>query len=120
MPPAGRGGCGYFHVTLVSVPGTVIYRTHLSRTRYEATPATASQANETLHDVLPVETRLNGFAGGLPPPDFADEAAPGAVIDDASGRTFSWHPAAATRSDPARAYPRDCRNEDMGRLRGTE
>src|SRR5215211_629446 len=37
--PGLRGGCGYFHVTLVCVPATVTSRLQLSRSRYEETPA---------------------------------------------------------------------------------
>ena len=66
MLPSWRGGwAGYFHVTLVWAPGTVISRPQLSRTRYEALPVNASQANETLHDVLPVARRFSGPVGGF-------------------------------------------------------
>src|SRR5688572_22385011 len=63
VAPGFRGGCGYFHVTLVCVPGTLISRPQLSRTRYEALPVSASHANDTVHDVLLVDRRFNGFAG---------------------------------------------------------
>jgi hypothetical protein len=72
--PAWRGGwAGYFHVTLVSVPGTLISRPQLSRTRYDALPVRGSQPNDTLHDVLPVERRFNAPGGGF----FGDFASAG-------------------------------------------
>jgi hypothetical protein len=85
VAPAWRGGCGYFHVTLVCVPGTEISRPQLSRSRYDAVPVTAFQANETLHDVLPVTLRLSeavgGFGGFLAS---ADSVEPGAVMSRAA------------------------------------
>lgn len=51
-------------MTLVSVPATAISLPQLSRSRYEALPVFGSEANETLHDVLPVERRLNELAEG--------------------------------------------------------
>jgi hypothetical protein len=100
-------------VTLVSVPGTVISRPQLSRIRYEALPVLASQASETLHDVLPVERRLNGLAGAF----FASVGGPSAVIDGATGSVVSRHAAPTTRIDPARAHANDCRTACMRRLR---
>jgi hypothetical protein len=83
-------------VTLVCVPGTVISRLQLSRTRYEAVPVTASHANETDHDVLPVERRFNGpdgvGAGGFLDP-FANDAESVVRIEGASGCVASWHAA---------------------------
>ena len=105
-------------MTLVCVPGTLISRPQLSRTRYEALPVRGSQANETLHDVLPVERRFNGPAGGFLFGDLANAGESAAVIEGASGAVASRHAAATTRIDPARAHESDCRSADMGRLPG--
>src|SRR5688500_13287796 len=102
-------------MTLVCVPGTLISRALLSRSRYEALPVTGSQANETLHDVLPVTRRFNGPvgpAGGFLVEDFAEAGESGAVSDDSSGAVVSPHDTATTRIDPARAHETDCRIAD--------
>ena len=104
LPALSGGWAGYFHVTLVCVPGTVISRPQLSRTRYERLPelsVDASQPNETLHDVLPVERRFDGFVGAFRSADTANAGEPGKV--DASGAVASRHAATRTRIDPARA-----------------
>jgi hypothetical protein len=97
-------------VTLVSLPGTVISRPQLSRTRYEALPVTASHANETLHDVFPVDRKFNEFAGaeGFP---FANDGDSGDAVD--AGSVASRHAPAATRIDPARTPERESRSADM-------
>jgi hypothetical protein len=77
-------------------------------------PVTAFQANETLHDVLPVTLRLNdpvGGFGGLFASD-ADSGEPGATRDRA---VSFWHPAAASRIDPASTYETELRNVNMVR-----
>jgi hypothetical protein len=66
--------------------------------------------------VFPVTRRLNGFAGGFFAND-SNSGEPGAVIDAASRSVSRWHPAPATRINPARAYDSDFRNVNMGRLR---
>jgi hypothetical protein len=73
----------------------------------------ASQANETLYDVFPVERRFNGFAGAFGSRDDANSDEPGAAIDGAS--VASWH-AATIRIDPAKVYETACRSADMKRL----
>ena len=88
-------------MTLVCVPGTVISRAHWSRIRYEAVPVLASQARETVHDVLPVERRLNGPDGTFLLADDANSGESGAIIDAVSGTVASRHAAAAMRIDPA-------------------
>jgi hypothetical protein len=85
-------------VTLVCVPGTEISRPKLSRNRYEAVPANASQANDALHDVLPVERKFSGPGGGFLDPDLASAGA-----SRVSGLVTSRHPPATTRIDVARA-----------------
>jgi len=110
VAPGFSGGWGYFHVTLVCVPGTVISRPQLSRTRYDALPVTGSQANETLHDVLPVERRFNGFAGAGAFPLASDDDS-GNATD--AGSVASRHAVAATRIDPAITAETDCRSADM-------
>ena len=105
-------------MTLVCVPGTLISRPQLSRTRYEALPVNASQANETLHDVLPVERRFNGPVGGFLDGDLAKSGESVARVDGASGLVASRHAAATTRIDPARAHESDCRSRDIGLLAG--
>ena len=81
-------------MTLVCVPGTVISRPQLSRTRYEALPVNASQAKETLHDVLPVDRRFNGPVGGFFGADLANAGESVARLD---GAVASRHAAATTR-----------------------
>ena len=78
-----------------------------------ALPVNASQANETLHDVLPVERRFNGLVGGFLGADLANAGESGARIDGASGSVASRHAAATTRIDPARAHESDCRSANM-------
>jgi hypothetical protein len=90
--PGLRGGWGYFHVTLVCVPGTVISRPQLSRTRYEKLPELSvdgSQANEMLYDVFPVERRFDGFVGAFLSGDDARRGESGGVIDGATGSGVS-------------------------------
>src|SRR5215211_247466 len=82
VAPFCKGGCGYFHVTLVCVPGTEISRPQLSRSRYEALPVIGSQANDTDHDVLPVERKFNGPAEGFLGADFPNAGESGARIAD--------------------------------------
>jgi hypothetical protein len=95
-------------VTLVCVPGTVISRAQLSRIRYEAAPLIASQANVTLHDVLPVtRSVVDGVGGGG---GFGAFLLAGSVIDDVPGSVASRQAAAPITSDPARAHESDCRN----------
>src|SRR5688500_16153569 len=100
---------------LVCVPGTLISRPQLSRRPYEALPVTASHANDTLHDVLPVVRRLNCPAGGFFVGDFADAISSAESIDGVSGTVVSWH-AAITRTDPVTAHDIDCRSPK--RIRG--
>jgi hypothetical protein len=114
--PGLRGGWGYLHVTLVCVPGTVISRPQLSRTRYEKVPelsVAGSQANETLYDVFPVERRFNGFVGAFLSEEDPNAGEPGGAIDGGSGSVASRHAPARTRIDPARAHESDCRSTDM-------
>jgi len=116
VAPLCRGGWGYFHVTLVWVPGTLISRLRLSRSRYEALPLIASHANETLHDVFPVTRRFKGpvgvGVGGFFRPNAGES---GGRIDDASGAVLSRHAAITTRIDPARARKSDCRSAERMR-----
>src|SRR5688572_9405035 len=110
VAPGFRGGWGYFHVTLLCVPGTLISRPQLSRTRYEALPVTGSHANKTLHDVLPVDRRFSALAGaeGFP---FANDGDSGDAVD--TGSVTSWHALAATKIDPARTPKRESRSADI-------
>ena len=101
-------------MTLVCVPGTLISRPQLSRIRYDALPVCASQANETLHDVLPVERRLNGFVGaGLR----ANTGVSSAGFDGPGGTVASRHAPATTSIAPATTPDNDRRGIGEGPFR---
>ena len=103
-------------MTLVCVPGTVISRPQLSRTRYETAPVDGSQASETLHEVLAVERKFDGRAGAFRPADDASSADSGDAIADGSGSVTSVHALATTNAATAHESVR--RTAEAGRARG--
>jgi hypothetical protein len=76
-----------------------------------------SQANETVHDVLPVERRFAGLVGAFLSEEDPNAGESDGAIDGGSGSVASRHAAARTRIDPARTHESDRRSANMRPLR---